>query len=409
LLLVDGHNLHYTVGFLDYARAHRIEVVGYPFHGMHVYQGLDVIIFAPMKKRWSEAHDDWERRGHTVDITNFLAVYAEVHVKTLTPENIKATFHKTGIIPFNPNVVTTDMMAPSQATSTHATVPIQQSSPIKMMSEMVIDYMDYQRMATLSNNSMDAENLPGPSSTPFFMQSAVDGLFSTSAAFLVSSSPIQSTSVPPIFQPSTISPFKSSQYTDLLAQPMMTAHEQRLHDALIESETRDMVRKECMVGMQAGVVLANIYSSCMQGQLQVREEKKKNKGKKRLMGDGKAKFFLGDEFYAMYVEDERQCAEGEAEAAERKSQRESHVAALAAWKKDCDGIRDRNREKKTEYEAAVIEWEAEKAATKLERRRPGWPKPKWKQDYEPEVMPKRPKKNIEDDNNESNDGDGDND
>jgi hypothetical protein len=169
LLLVDGHNSHYTLGFLNYARAHRIEVVGYPSHSTHIYQGLDVIIFAPMKKRWSEARDNWERRGHTVDKTNFLAVYAEAHVKTLTPENIKAAFRKTGVIPFNPDVVTPDMMAPSQGTSTHATVPIQQSSPIKMMSEMVIDYMDYQRMATSSNNSMDAKNLPGPSSTPFFM------------------------------------------------------------------------------------------------------------------------------------------------------------------------------------------------------------------------------------------------
>lgn len=406
LLLVDGHNSHYTPGFLDYARAHRIDVVGYPSHSTHVYQGLDVVIFAPMKKSWSEARDDWERRGHTVDKTNFLEVYAEAHVKTLTPENIKAAFRKTGVIPFNPDVVTTDMMAPSQATSTHATVPIQQAGPIKTMSEMVINYMDYQRMAT---SSMDAEDLPGPLSTPFFVRSAVDELSSTSAAFIVSTSPIQSTSAPPAFQPSTISPFRSSRYADLLARPVMTAHEQSLRTVLIESETRDMMRKERMVGMQAGVVLANIYSSRVQGQLQAREEKKKDKGKKRLMGDGKAKFFSGDEFYAMCVEDERQRAEGEAEAAERKSQRESHVVALVAWKKDCDGVRDRNREKKVEYDAAVIGWEAEKDAAKLEQRRPGWSKPKWRQDYEPEVMPERPKKSVEDDNNESDDGDGDDD
>jgi hypothetical protein len=147
----------------------------------------------------------------------------------------------------------------------------------------------------------------------------------------------------------------------------------------------------------------------VQGQLQAREEKKKDKGKKRLMGDRKAKFFSGDEFYAMCMEDEWQQAEGEAEAAERKSQRENHVTALAAWKKECDGIRDRNREKKMEYQAAVIEWEAEKATAKLERRRAGWPKPKWKQDYMPEVMPERPKKNAEDDEDEdeSDNGDGD--
>jgi hypothetical protein len=364
-----------------------------------------------MKKRWSEARDDWERRGHVVDKTNFLAIYAEAHAKTLTPENIKAAFRKTGVIPFNPDVVTTDMMAPSQETSTRAAVPIQQSGPIKMMSEMIVDYLDHQRITTSDNNSMDAEDLPELSPTPLFMRSAIDELSSTSAAFLVSPSPIQSTSAPPAFQPSTISPPRPSRYSNLLARPTMTEHEQNLRDGLIESETRNAMRKECMVGMQAGVVLANIYSNRLQGQLQAREEKKRNKGKarKRLMGDGKAKFFSGDDFYAMCVEDERQRTEAEAEAAERKSQRESHVAILAAWKKNCDGIRDRNREKKMEYDAAVIKWEAEKAAAKLERRRPGWPRPKWKQDYEPEVMPERPKKNIEDDDEESDNGDGDDD
>jgi len=120
-----------------------------------------------------------------VDKTNFLT---EVHAKTLTPANIKAAFCKTGIIPFNPNVVITDMMALSQTTSTHATVPIQQSGPIKMMSEMVLDYINYQRIVMSSSNSTDAEDLPGLLLTPFFVQSAVDELSSTSALFLVSSS-----------------------------------------------------------------------------------------------------------------------------------------------------------------------------------------------------------------------------
>src|SRR4051794_24664946 len=83
LLLVDGHNSHYTCELLEYARAHRIEVVGYPSHSTHVYQGLDVVIFARLKYNWSLARDEWERRGHTVNKTNFLAVYAEAHSKTL--------------------------------------------------------------------------------------------------------------------------------------------------------------------------------------------------------------------------------------------------------------------------------------------------------------------------------------
>jgi hypothetical protein len=74
LLLVDGHNSHYTQEFLEYARAHHIEVVGYPSHSTHIYQGLNVIIFSRLKHYWTVARNGWERRGHTVDKTNFLAI-----------------------------------------------------------------------------------------------------------------------------------------------------------------------------------------------------------------------------------------------------------------------------------------------------------------------------------------------
>jgi hypothetical protein len=404
LLLVDGHNSHYTREFLQYARAYRIEVVGYPSHSTHVYQGLDVVIFGPMKHNWTLARDKWERRGHTVDKTNFLAVYAEAHMKTLTESNIKSAFRATGVIPLNPDIVTTEMMAPSLSTSTRTTVPVQQSSPIRVMSEMVLDYIDSQTIQASANSTENIENVLGPStSTPFVVRSAVDGLASTSAAFLTSTSPIRSTFAPPTFKPSTISPLRRPRYTELLAEQVRTLHEQDLRDALVESEARDTVRKEYLVGMQASVVLANLYTSRVQGQLQAAEEKKKKQGKRRLMGDGKAKFFSGDEFYALCVEDERKRKEEEIAAEQRKNQRQSHAAGLAEWKKSCAAVKERNREKKDRFEEAVKEWESERAVAKAEKRRPGWQKPKWKQDFQPETLPERPKKTVEDeeDNEES--------
>lgn len=49
LLLVDGHNSHYTRGFLRYARENNIAVLCYPAHTTHVYQGLDVAVFGALK------------------------------------------------------------------------------------------------------------------------------------------------------------------------------------------------------------------------------------------------------------------------------------------------------------------------------------------------------------------------
>ncbi|KIK76196.1 hypothetical protein PAXRUDRAFT_18381 [Paxillus rubicundulus Ve08.2h10] len=49
LLIVDGHNLHYTCAFLEYAWKNHIHVLCYPAHTTHVYQGLDVVVFAVLK------------------------------------------------------------------------------------------------------------------------------------------------------------------------------------------------------------------------------------------------------------------------------------------------------------------------------------------------------------------------
>ncbi|KIJ15704.1 hypothetical protein PAXINDRAFT_162817 [Paxillus involutus ATCC 200175] len=51
LLLVDGHNSHYTRGFLEHARTHQILVLCYPSHITHIYQGLDVVVSSTLKCR----------------------------------------------------------------------------------------------------------------------------------------------------------------------------------------------------------------------------------------------------------------------------------------------------------------------------------------------------------------------
>ncbi|KAJ3514281.1 hypothetical protein NMY22_g14790 [Coprinellus aureogranulatus] len=63
LLLVDGHNSHYGYEFLKYAREHKILVLCYPAHTTHVYQGLDVVIFATLKLRLSQECDKWMRKN----------------------------------------------------------------------------------------------------------------------------------------------------------------------------------------------------------------------------------------------------------------------------------------------------------------------------------------------------------
>ena len=142
LLLVDGHNSHYTRGFLEHARKNQIVVLCYPAHTTHVYQGLDVVIFAIMKKNMGEAREIFERRtGREMKKKDFLTIYAEAHAKTMTAENIKAAFRKTGTWPVNPNVITPEMMAPSKTTSMEGHLPIVPPTPVRVVSNLLSDLL----------------------------------------------------------------------------------------------------------------------------------------------------------------------------------------------------------------------------------------------------------------------------
>ncbi|EPT04069.1 hypothetical protein FOMPIDRAFT_16805, partial [Fomitopsis schrenkii] len=132
LLLVDGHNSHYTRGFLEYARTHRISVVCYPLHSTHIYQGLDVVIFSILKRRWTEERDAYEcANGQKVDKTNFLAIYAKAHVSALSHSTILSAFRVTGVIPLDRSVITEDAMAPSLETSVEGGLPLAPNTPVK--------------------------------------------------------------------------------------------------------------------------------------------------------------------------------------------------------------------------------------------------------------------------------------
>src|SRR5712672_3446854 len=90
-----------------------------------------------LKRMWSEERDKFERSGPPVAKTNFLLVYAKAHIRTFTPANILAAFAKTGIVPFNPNVVTSAMMGPSLETSISSHLPVALTSPVQEIVDLI--------------------------------------------------------------------------------------------------------------------------------------------------------------------------------------------------------------------------------------------------------------------------------
>ncbi|PPR06282.1 hypothetical protein CVT24_000795 [Panaeolus cyanescens] len=93
LLLVDGHNSHHMVKFLKYTRDHNIIVICYIPHSTHVYQGLDVVIFAPLKTRLGQVWDFYLfEKGIEMSQKNFIEILSGPFTETLTPDLIKTAF-----------------------------------------------------------------------------------------------------------------------------------------------------------------------------------------------------------------------------------------------------------------------------------------------------------------------------
>ncbi|EGO04751.1 hypothetical protein SERLA73DRAFT_68419 [Serpula lacrymans var. lacrymans S7.3] len=141
LLLVDGHNSHYTKEFLDYAREHIIHVLCYPAHATHIYQGLDIVVFSPLKNYWTEARDSFESSTHQkITKNNFIIIYERAHLKALTPETIFSAFRATGVWPLDRNIITEEMIAPSLETSSQGQLPLPQPSPVCVITSLMCQY-----------------------------------------------------------------------------------------------------------------------------------------------------------------------------------------------------------------------------------------------------------------------------
>ena len=138
LLLVDGHNSHYTRAFLQYARENNIAILCYPAHTTHIYQGLDVVVFSILKKNIGDERRAYEKRtGKSMKKENFLEIYGRAHIKTMQADTVKAAFRKTGTWPVDPNIVTPEMMAPSKVTSKDAHLPVVPPTPVHVVADML--------------------------------------------------------------------------------------------------------------------------------------------------------------------------------------------------------------------------------------------------------------------------------
>jgi hypothetical protein len=108
LLFLDGHGSHLTMKFFDYCDKNKIILVTYPPHSTHSLQPLDVGIFSPLSKAYS---DELEAFLHIslglshITKRDFFRLFFPAWGRALTRENIISSWKTVGIYPFDPEII----------------------------------------------------------------------------------------------------------------------------------------------------------------------------------------------------------------------------------------------------------------------------------------------------------------
>jgi len=352
LLIVDGHNSHYTIAFLQYAWEHMIIVICYPAHSTHLYQGLDVMIFSVLKLYLGQEHDAWfKATSQPIDKNNFLRILSKAYVSTLMPEHVKTAFWKTGIHPFNPSMITSEMLATSKDTSVEAHLPATIKSTPESV-QIIVDLMHKLQVTAGADTEINAPAFSGdimeiagdcvpdlvtqitrsswsnPATVPCstqpststslpttttlqILEEAVTALKKTNSNFLVSPIPTTSSDPAPCHtscsqcdMSGTINTCKAT----LMIEPK-TANKLLLLSALHESKSNLHQIEVHAFKLQASNILNEAYTSRLKHQLAMQEEKNKNKNKNKvikLVGDGSPCLLTADDFYELVKEKEKE-------------------------------------------------------------------------------------------------------
>ena len=286
-----------------------IHILCYPSHATHVFQGLDVVCFAILKRYYSEERAKFEQEGNSaVKKEHFLTVYAAAHKRAFAEDTVKAAFAKTGVYPYNPDAISQPMFKPSiESSNVGSGLPLpniqEPATPFRIVRRMLRDVSQ----ATSRDSSLASTRCPSPNrsgvQTPASdtdahvaaVAESLQALQASSAGFLVSDQPIASSSQIPEIIPVQALPPLEAKIQELVSAVPDTDRERMLQEALQESLRREAHREGVLAGFQAALILQNLYCERVRAQLNTKEKGKAKND--RLLGSGMPVALSGDEFY----------------------------------------------------------------------------------------------------------------
>jgi hypothetical protein len=129
ILILDGHGSHLTPDFIEYCRDNKIILLCLPPHTSHMLQPLDVSVFSPLKHWFKRECENRLRMGDIrVSKSDFLDIYHKTRPQALTEKNVRSGYRKSGLIPFNPAAVLSQLPL-AAPTPPRPIIPVPQSTP----------------------------------------------------------------------------------------------------------------------------------------------------------------------------------------------------------------------------------------------------------------------------------------
>ncbi|XP_026331553.1 uncharacterized protein LOC113238919 [Hyposmocoma kahamanoa] len=146
ILIMDNHESHLSIEVLDLAKESGVTLLTLHPHTSAKLQPLDVGIYAQFKTFYASAMESWMMRnpGHPVTIYDVGSLIGQAFEKSMTPVNIRKSFMKTGIYPFDRHIFSEDDFMPSSVTDRPEVLEIAGPSTIrgdelKASNEVTID------------------------------------------------------------------------------------------------------------------------------------------------------------------------------------------------------------------------------------------------------------------------------
>lgn len=109
MLLLDAHSSHINIEFLWSCKQHKIELLFLPAHSTHVLQPLDLSVFSAAKTRYRNQIRDLASLDDAAPVKKqqFIRYYNLAREDSITERVIRAGWRAAGLVPYNPDLVTT--------------------------------------------------------------------------------------------------------------------------------------------------------------------------------------------------------------------------------------------------------------------------------------------------------------